>query len=111
MEAKVESDNETSDIEAGIAAVNLLGDRKSHIRAPWSYALIVKVAGKTMGYKFISNRLMSLWKPSGRMDCVALGHLRQGFCLWLFGFVFQNFLSSISNHLCCLILVRLLALC
>ena len=50
METEPKSDDETSDLEVGIAAVNLSGDRKASIRAQWSNALIVKVIRKTMGY-------------------------------------------------------------
>nr|POE84107.1 hypothetical protein CFP56_65319 [Quercus suber] len=78
METEVESNDETLNIEVGIAAVNLLGERKASIRAHWSNALIVKVIGKTVGYQIMSTRLLSLWKPSGCMDCVDLG---EGFFL------------------------------
>nr|XP_023870400.1 uncharacterized protein LOC111983002 [Quercus suber]POE88813.1 uncharacterized protein CFP56_25259 [Quercus suber] len=47
METEAESENETSDLEAGNTAVNLSKDRKARIRAQWSNALIVKVIGKT----------------------------------------------------------------
>ena len=51
------------------------------MRAQWVNALIIKVVGKTMGYHFISLRVMSLWKPSGRMDCVEMEK-----CLFLLHF-------------------------
>ena len=50
MEAKVELDDETSDLEASIAVVNLSREIKANIRAHWSNALIVKVIGKMLGY-------------------------------------------------------------
>ena len=54
---------------------------KFNMRAQWVNALIIKVVGKTMGYHFISLRVMSLWKPSGRMDCVEMEK-----CLFLLHF-------------------------
>lgn len=72
METEVESDDESSDLAAGIVAVNLSGARKASIRAQWTNALIVKVVGKTVGYQFPSSRIMSLWKPVGRLVCVDL---------------------------------------
>lgn len=78
MDTEAESDDETSNLESGIAAVNLSGKRKASIRAQWSNALIVKVIGKTVGHQFMSTRLLSLWKPIGRMECVDLG---EGFFL------------------------------
>lgn len=71
-EDEIESDGESSDLAAGIAAVNLSGARKVSIRAQWSNALIVKVVGRTVGYQYLLSRIMSLWKPSGRLDCVDL---------------------------------------
>ena len=73
METEAKSDNETSDLKAGIAIVNLSGERKASIRAQWSNVLIVKVIGKMVGYQLMLTRLLSLWKPSGQMDCIDLG--------------------------------------
>ncbi|KAF3963827.1 hypothetical protein CMV_011827 [Castanea mollissima] len=76
-----ESDDETSDLSAGIATVNLSGERKARMRRPWTNALIVKVFGKSVGYHFLVSRLGSMWKPSGKMSCVDLG----------FGFILVRF--------------------
>nr|POE78910.1 hypothetical protein CFP56_31966 [Quercus suber] len=75
IETEVDSDDECSDLATGIVAVNLSG---SNMRAHWVNALIIKVVGKTVGYHFLSSRVMSLWKPSGRMDCV---DMEKGFFL------------------------------
>lgn len=72
METEVDSDDESSDIAAEIAAVNLSRARKANIRALWSNALIIKVIGKSVGYQFLTARINYLWKPSGRLDCVDL---------------------------------------
>lgn len=73
MKTEVESDDESADIGAAVAAVNLLGKTKARIGAPWANALIVKVFGRTIGYHFLITRLTSLWKLSGRLDGVDLG--------------------------------------
>lgn len=73
METEIESNDESANITAGVAAVNLSGETKAKIRAPWANALIVKFFGKTVGYHFLITRLTSLWKPSGRLDCVDPG--------------------------------------
>ena len=73
MEAEVDSDDEESNPKAGVIAMNLPGERKASIRAKWTKALIVKVVGRTLGYQFLFSKLMALWKPSGRLDCIALG--------------------------------------
>ncbi|XP_065636434.1 uncharacterized protein LOC136070422 [Quercus suber] len=65
MDMEVEFDDESADIAAGIAAVNLSGTRKANLRALWSNALIIKVIGKTVGYQFLTSRISNLWKPSG----------------------------------------------
>ena len=72
MEIEVESDDESSDLAAGIATVNLSGARKASIRSLWTTALIIKVVGKTMGYQFLTLCIISRWKPSGKLDCVDL---------------------------------------
>ena len=72
METKMESNDESSNLVVGIAAVNLSGARKASIRSLWTNALIIKVVGKIMGYQFLTSRIMSMWKPSGRLDCVDL---------------------------------------
>nr|POE64124.1 hypothetical protein CFP56_08495 [Quercus suber]POF10140.1 hypothetical protein CFP56_74779 [Quercus suber] len=48
METEVESDNESSDLAAGIVAVNLSGARKANIRAQWTNAPIVKAIGPVL---------------------------------------------------------------
>lgn len=73
MDESVESDDETADLNAGIAAVNLFSERKSKMRNQWTKALIVKVIGRTVGYHFLHSRLVGMWKPTGKLDCVALG--------------------------------------
>ena len=72
MDTEAESDNESSDLAAGIVAVNLSGARKAGIRAQWTNALIVKVVGKTVGNQFLPSHIMSLWKPVGRLVYVDL---------------------------------------
>lgn len=58
---------------AGIATVNLSGERKQNIRKQWKNAFIVKVVGRTVGFQFLQSRLMSMWKLGGRMDVVPIG--------------------------------------
>ena len=48
-------------------------ERKNKIRASWASTLIVKAFGKSMGFHFLHYKLTSMWKPSGKMDCIDLG--------------------------------------
>ena len=73
MDAESNSDEEVEEVREGLALVSLSKETKQRIRAPWSKVLIVKVFGRTVGYKFLHSRLMNLWKPSGRVDMVDLG--------------------------------------
>ena len=66
-------DDEESNLVVGVIAVNLFRERKASIQAKCTKALIVKVIGKTVGYKFLFSKLIVPWKPSGRLDCIALG--------------------------------------
>lgn len=74
-QTKAESklDEETEDIREGLAVISLTKETKQRIQAPWAKALIVNVFGKTAGYNFLHEKLLSLWKPSGRFDMVDLG--------------------------------------
>nr|POE62200.1 uncharacterized protein CFP56_39528 [Quercus suber] len=74
MEDEAESDDEVENLREGLIAVKFLGDFRKRIRMPWSKALIVKVYGRSVGLNFLHNRLLSLWKPAGRLDCVDLEH-------------------------------------
>nr|POF21185.1 uncharacterized protein CFP56_06985 [Quercus suber] len=81
------------ELENGMVAVNLTPDTRRSIRARWSHALIVKVYGRTVGFHFLRSKIMGLWKPAGRLDCVDLG---RDFFLIKFGLVedFENVIKG-----------------
>nr|POE60755.1 hypothetical protein CFP56_44114 [Quercus suber]POF16126.1 hypothetical protein CFP56_15617 [Quercus suber] len=112
----------------GLVAVKFSKEFKQHIRDPWARALIVKVYGKSVGFHFLQSKLISLWKPAGRMDCVNLGNrfflvrlsLKEDFenvlkkCPWLIGEHFlslwprePNFRHSLANISSVAVWVRL----
>nr|POE98982.1 uncharacterized protein CFP56_40197 [Quercus suber] len=68
----MESDSEVEAIRQGVAAVNLSKGLKQRIRAHWSNALIIKVYGRSVGFSFLHSKILSLWKPVGKLDCVDL---------------------------------------
>ena len=72
MEEDSDSEDEVLELRRGIAVVKLLKEEKQWIRAPWVKALIVKVFGKIVGFTFLQSRLLSMWKPVGRIDIVDL---------------------------------------
>ena len=74
MDDDMESDDEVEAIREGLLAVRFSKDLKQRIRTPWAKALIVKVYGRSVGFNYLHNRLLSLWKPAGRLDCVDLGN-------------------------------------
>ena len=78
MEDDIESDGEVENLREGLIAVKFSKDLKNEIRCPWTRALIVKVYGRSVGFNFIQNKLLTMWKPAGRLDCVGLG---QGYFL------------------------------
>lgn len=90
------SDEPRMDVEglqSGLVAVRLSPETRKQIRSKWASSLIVKVVGRAVGFHFLRNRVMSLWKPAGRLDCVDLG---RDFFLMRFGFVedYNNVLSG-----------------
>ena len=74
MEEEAESDAEMLDLREGLAAMKLSKETKMRIRSPWALMLIIKPFGKAAGFNFLQNKLNLLWKPSGRIDLVRLGH-------------------------------------
>ena len=74
MEDYIESDDEVEALRKGLVAVKFSKELKHEMRSPWTRALIVKVYGRSVGFNFIHNKLLSMWKPAGRLDCVGLGH-------------------------------------
>ncbi|XP_050240943.1 uncharacterized protein LOC126689806 [Quercus robur] len=73
MESNEDSDEEVAELRNGVAAVTLSKEVKQWIRAPWVNSLIVKVYGRLVGFHFLQARLISMWRPSGRMDIIDLG--------------------------------------
>ena len=74
MEDDEESDEEVEALREGLVAVKFPRELKQKIRVPWARALIVKVYGRSIGFNYIQTRLLALWKPAGRLDCVDLGY-------------------------------------
>ena len=78
MEDDIESDDEVETLREGLVAVKFSTDLKNEICCPWTRALFVKVYGRSVGFNFIHNKLLTMWKPAGRLDCVGRG---QGYFL------------------------------
>ena len=74
MQEDADSDVEEEDLCEGFASISLSKDEKVRIRAQWSHALIIKTFGRAVGYQYLSQRVREIWKPSGNMDLVYLGH-------------------------------------
>ena len=74
MEDDMESDDKVEALREGLLVVRFSKDLKQRIRTPWAKALIMKVYGWFVGFNYLHNRLLSLWKLVGRLDCVDLGN-------------------------------------
>nr|POE68955.1 hypothetical protein CFP56_69614 [Quercus suber] len=74
MEDEADSDCEESSLCEGMVAVSLSKEEKVKIREPWGNAIIVKTFGRKVGFLFLSTKLRSMWRPSGRMDIIDLGN-------------------------------------
>ena len=74
MDDDTESDGEVETLRQRLLSVKLSRELKQKIRKPWVRAFIVKVYGRNVGLNFIQAKLLALWKPAGRLDCVDLGH-------------------------------------
>ena len=74
MEDDADSNEEVKGLRAGLVAVKFSKELKQKIRSPWYKALIVKVYERSVWLNFLQNRLLSMWRPAGRLDCVDLRH-------------------------------------
>ena len=74
MDDDVESDGEVETLRQGLLSVKFSREFKQKIYKPWVRAFIVKVYGRSVGLNFIQVKLLALWKPASRLDCVDLGH-------------------------------------
>lgn len=54
--------------------VKLSKETKSQIRKPWSRTIIVKLVGRSVSFSYMQNKLVQLWRPVGRMDCLDLSY-------------------------------------
>ena len=68
----MDSNSEVEALKEGVAAVKLSRETIHRIRAPWSKALIIKVFGRSIGFNYLHSKILSLWKPKGKIDCVDL---------------------------------------
>ena len=58
----------------GMVVVKLTKETKNRIRKPWSKTIIMKLVGRIVGFSYMKNKLVQLWRPTRRMDCVDLTH-------------------------------------
>lgn len=72
LDDKMESDLEMEALRDDLAAVKLSKELRLHIKALWSNGLIVKVIGRSVGFSFLHSKIMALWKPMGKIDCIDL---------------------------------------
>ena len=61
--------------------MKLTKETKRRIKGSWSKAIIIKLVGRTVGFSYLQSKLIQLWKPLGRMDCIDLTY---GFFLVIF---------------------------
>jgi len=74
MQEEEESDVEDKIALEGWATVSFSKEDRVRMRAPWSFAIIVKTYGKNVGFSYLSSRIRNLWNPSSKLDCIDLGH-------------------------------------
>lgn len=75
MEIRLIAEDEPElEMESNIPSISIDANLKQKLYARWKNCLIGKVVGKTVGFKFINDRSRELWKPSGLMQILDLGH-------------------------------------
>ncbi|KAI3931457.1 hypothetical protein MKX01_040374, partial [Papaver californicum] len=56
-----------------VPSISISRDTRRRISTPWAQCLIGKVMERTVGFKFLKDRTMSLWKPCGDLQILDLG--------------------------------------
>lgn len=74
MEYEPKKEHVISALRKDVVAVNLSPEVKRRIRAFQLRALIVKVYGRSVDFNILQNRIISLQKPTRKIDCVDLGN-------------------------------------
>ncbi|XP_075642713.1 uncharacterized protein LOC142614035 [Castanea sativa] len=72
MEAEEENEDNRDFVGPGRVAVKLSRETKKRIRGAWSNAIIIKLVGRTVGFNYLQSKLLQLWRPTSKMDCVDL---------------------------------------
>lgn len=60
--------------EHGEHTIKLSTQVREKIYAPWKSSFIVKVVGKSFGYKALCTRLQGIWRPEGTFNMIDLGY-------------------------------------
>ncbi|KAJ4847160.1 hypothetical protein Tsubulata_045745 [Turnera subulata] len=69
-----ESDCDSGDEEDETCpTIRLTSSQKKRLRAPWRQALLVKMLGRKVGFKFLERKLNQLWSISGRIYVTDIG--------------------------------------
>lgn len=55
-------------------AIPLSAQVREKIYAPWKSSIIIKVVGKSFGYKALFTWLQGIWHPKGTFNMIDLGH-------------------------------------
>nr|XP_023906017.1 uncharacterized protein LOC112017803 [Quercus suber] len=73
MDDDAKSNDEVETLRQGMVAVKFSKELKE-IQRPWARALIVKVYGRATGLNFLQAKLLSMWKPVGRLEVADIEH-------------------------------------
>ena len=70
----LEEDDEATDTEEDPCCpqIKISKEEKVRIRRPWKQTLIIKLLGRSIGYKTLLVKLSNLWRPKAAMDLVAM---------------------------------------
>ncbi|KAK9997652.1 hypothetical protein SO802_022338 [Lithocarpus litseifolius] len=74
MDDDAELDGEVEMLWQGLLLVKPSREFKQKIRKTWARAFIMKIYGRNVGLNFMQAKLLALWKPASRLDCMDLGH-------------------------------------
>ena len=72
----LDEEEEEKDVDADPLCPNIWvsKEEKRRLRRPWKFSLIIKLLGRTIGFKTLQAKISELWKPKATLNLVAMNN-------------------------------------
>ena len=73
--------------------IRITPELKKQLASPWKSSVILKLMGRTLGYRALQSRLAGIWRPTGKMQLIDIGY---GFFIMRFD-VLKDYQHALMN--------------